>query len=220
MLPSKIKLTDEIIHIIKSTRVTKRISAVKLSRMINRDDSYISSFELKRLRTISSDDLLIILSNIFSISESEAILKAKELIGMECETGIRSNINTHIQDLPKYYEKGTITVSEPIEKNSYNSIKSDYTGTELIDDMLDTISNNFIEFYKNNPKEAVYSMKSFIQSMYFDPDFMMEIIGIPFYTLGELNKNQRQDVLEKMLNVFENYFISYNNNYHTKNKEG
>ena len=87
MLPPKIKLTAQILHGIKAARIAKRIPAATLSKAINRDDSYISSLELKRLRTISSADLIAILCVIFSIPEHEAMSKAEELIGIGTTAG-------------------------------------------------------------------------------------------------------------------------------------
>ena len=200
MLPPKIKLTDQILHNIKTARTAKRIPAASLSRAINRDDSYISSLELKRLRTISSADLVAILCTLFSISEHEAILKAVEFIG----TGTTvSNYPDQKVYTPLAGDGGedTMRVREPTVAG-YGSIAiTDYTELELINDMLDTLTGFIAEFYKKDPKEAVFVLNSFIKAVQLDPAFAIGVMGLPFYLLKSLSADKRMAVLTDLASV-------------------
>ena len=204
MLPAKIKLTDKVIHNIKTARIAKRIPAAVLSKAINRDDSYISSLELKRLRTISSADLVSCISYLFGIPEHDAEAKAEELIGLD--KNVDSNSDYWLNDTQSNHGGTDImAVGEAVtEYNKYNPGKG-YAEPELISDMLDTLAGLITDVYLKDPKEVVYALSSFIKSMQFDPMFTLDVMGIPFYTLRALSIEERKDVLADLSSVFKRH---------------
>ena len=202
MLPSKIKLSDNIVDEIKSARTARRIPAATLSKTINRDDSYISSLELKRLRTISSADLVMIFCALHDISEQSAIEKVESLIGIERKTELYTT--SSMQGAQLVDEKNADTVSEPTAEYFYG-VSSDFAEPELISDMLDTIKAHILEFYKKNPKDTVYVLQSFIKTMQFDIGFTMEILGIPFFALKGASIEKRKEVLCELIDVLKKH---------------
>ena len=200
MLPPKIKLTDQAIHNIKAARIEKRIPAATLSRAIKRDDSYISSLELKRLRSISSVDLVAILCVLYSIPEDEAIAKAVELISTKPKTDSYSNLSAQAP-LSGYGGEDATRVSEPSATNyRYDSI-ADYAEPELISDMLDDLTGLISEFYKEDPKEAVFVLNCFVKAMQLDPAFTMGVMGLPFIILKSLDPEKRIEVLSELADI-------------------
>ena len=211
MLPPKIKLTDQAIHNIKAARIEKRIPAATLSRAIKRDDSYISSLELKRLRSISSVDLVAIVCVLYSIPEEEAIAKATALIGTGTKTDSYPNQNIQ-PPLSDYGGEDTTRVSEPTAANyRYNAI-ADYAEPELISDMLDDLTGLINEFYKKEPKEAVFVLNSFVKAMQLDPAFTMSVMALPFILLKSINAEKRTEVLSELVSI-SNRYVSMGNEY-------
>ena len=204
MLPPKIMLTDQILHNIKAARVEKRIPAATLSRAINRDESYISSLELKRLRTISSVDLVAILCVIFDIAEHEATAKAEAFIGIETGTDRYADLNMQASVAFDGAEN-IIKVSEPTVANYRYDTMTDYAEPELISDMLDVLTGFIIEFYKKEPKEAVFVLNCFIKTMQFDPAFAMGVMGLPFLVLKSLSTDKRMEVLSELAAVLKGH---------------
>jgi hypothetical protein len=204
MLQAKIKLTDLMIHNIKTARIAKRIPAAVLSRAIKRDDSYISSLELKRLRTISADDLIAILSFLFEIPEHMAIAKAEEFIGIVEKPN--SYLNSGSQDsFSPGGNEGAMWVSEPVVNDYQYDTKSAYAGLELINDMLEVLIGLITDIYKKEPKEVFFVLSSFVKTLQFDPVFTMSVMGIPFFALKSLSIDKRKDVLDELLSVFSKY---------------
>ena len=203
MLPSKIELTDEIINKIKTARITKRIPAATLSKAIKRDASYISSLELGRLRSISSVDLVTIHRIIHGVPEHEAIAMVEALINMYISAG--NNYGQKTMKSLLYDEKGPLSVNEPYVKGYVHNVGTSFAEPELIGDMLETMTSLITEIYKENPKEAVFMLKSFIKTMQFDPAFTMDIMGIPFFVLKPLSIHERKEVINELLDVFRKH---------------
>ena len=204
MLPAKIKITDHLLNEIKAARIAKRIPAAMLSRAIKRDDSYISSLELRRLRTISSVDFVAIVSYLFGIPEHEAVAKAEELAGIEKMTDTQSSRS--LQDsLSNTSSKDLLLVSEPKVKYSWYDTKTGCAEPELISGMLDTLSGLIVEIYGKDPKEAVFALNCFIKTMQFDPVFAMGVMGIPFFALKTLTIDERKEVLAELSGVYRKY---------------
>ncbi|MCL2147597.1 MAG: hypothetical protein FWH52_07300 [Synergistaceae bacterium] len=209
MLPAKIKLTDQIINDIKAARIAKRIPAATLSRAIKRDDSYISSLELNRLRSMSSADLVAILCFLFSISEHKAVARAKELIGIEIKADNESSRS------PQYSPTNNdgndmLIASDQIHEYRRYDTKTDYAEPEIISELLEILTALITEFYRNDPKEAVYVLNIFIKTMKFDPIFTMGVMGIPFYALKTLSIDERKEVLDHLSAVFREYAVTAN----------
>ena len=209
MLPAKIKLTDQLIHNIKTVRIAKRIPAAALARAIDRDDSYISSLELNRLRSISSADLIAIIGFLNSVPEHMAAAMAEEFISTGRVPEAYSDRN--LQESPLYESgMGSLTVNEPTVGNYRYDANCGYSTPELISDMLDAVAKLFIEFYEKDPKEAVFVLSSFIKTMQFDPVFTMGVIGIPFFTLRKLSIDERKAVLADLSDVYRRYDTAAN----------
>ena len=204
MLPAKIRLTNEMINKIKTARIAKRIPAAVLARAIDRDDSYISSLELNRLRTISSVDLVAILGFLYSIPEHIAIERAEALIGMS-NMPDGSSVHSLHSSPSSDGSNGLMTVNEqPLIYNRYDA-RVEYAEPELINDLLEVLVKHITEFYEKDPKEAVYVLNSFIKTMQFDPDFTMSFMGIPFFALRELSIDDRKEVLADLSNVYRKH---------------
>ena len=210
MLPAKIRLTDHIIHIIKTTRITNRIPAAMLARAIKRDDSYISSLESKRLRNISSTDFIAILCFLFNISEHMAIAKAEELINPEKKADIYPSQS--FQDIVSGINNGanTMSVNQPSAGYHWYDASTGYIGNELISDMLKDITELITDIYRKNPKETVYALNSFIKTMRFDPVFAMSVMGMPFFSLKILDTNERDKVLADLSLIIQKYAETVN----------
>ena len=210
MLQAKIKLTDQMIHGIKTARIAKRIPAAVLARSIDRDDSYISSLELKRMRSISSADLVAIVGFLYSVPEQIAASMAEEFIG----TGKIPNGNSDRSLLGALLSdggnEGSMTVSEPTAGDYRYEAKTDYAEPELISDMLEALANLFVEYYRKDPKEVVFVLNSFIKTMQFDPVFTMGVIGIPFFTLRNLSIDERKEVLSDLSAVYRKHAAASN----------
>ena len=210
MLPAKIKLTEQVIHKIKTARIEKRIPAAVLARAIKRDDSYISSLESMRLRTISAVDLVTIIGFLFDIPEQMAAEKAEEFIASANKPDSYS-----AQDLQYPLALDDIAdamlVNEPAPKGYLSDAKTDYAEPELISDMLEVLAGLITDFYKADPKEAVFVLNSFIKTMKFDPVFTMSVMGIPFFKLKQLSVDKRKEVFEDILAVFRKHTAIANN---------
>ena len=201
MLPSKIKLTDKIINEIKAARTAKRIPAATLSRIIKRDDSYISSLELKRLRTISANDLVTIFCVLLDVNEHEVVTRVEAMLNTD---DIADNYAIQGLSNATHSERpGTIMVSEPLADNKWYDLSSEFTDTELISDMLQAIIDLITEYYKKDPKETVFALSSFVKTLKFDPAFTLEIMGTPFYTLRNLRVIDRKKVLAEIREVLK-----------------
>jgi len=228
MLPVKIKLTDEIINNVKSARIAKRIPAAELSKAIKRDVSYISSFELKRLKTISAVDLTAIISYMFDIPEHKAIEKVERLISVEVkkETDNQVNQNYNILlannkininndnifdiDNNDNNKNNQLLIRESsIDEYSYSDT-NDNADLELISDMLDDIKNIISEFYKKEPKETVFILNSFIKTLKIDPSFTMKLMGMPFFTLKTLSVDVRIKILADLYAILKKYAAAVN----------
>ena len=194
MLPAKIKLTEQMIDSIKTARIAKRIPAVVLSRAINRDDSYLSSLELGRLRTVSAVDLVAMLRFLFGISEQEAMEKAEALVALENNSG---GYNFGNQE--------PVFVREAVAKYAWPGVDTDNAEPELISDMLDALAGLIIDYYKKDPKEAVFVLNSFIKIMRLDNAFAMGMMGMPFSVLKTLSPEQRRLLLADLSAVFKQY---------------
>lgn len=204
MLPAKIKLTEQVVSKIKAARIEKRIPAAILSRAIKRDDSYISSLEAMRLRTISAADLTGIISFLFNIPAQIAAEKAEEYVNAENKATNHSDWNMH-DSLPYDTSSGAMSVSEPMTNGYLSDMKTNYAQPELISDMLETMTELIIEFYGRDPKEAVYALSSFIKSMQFDPVFTMNVLGLPVFMLKTISIDKRKETFADILSVFKKY---------------
>ena len=204
MLPTKIKLTDQILHSLKTARIEKRIPAATLSRAIKRDDSYVSSLELKRLRSISSVDLVAIVRALFSISEDEAITKAMDIIGMGQKKD-DSHPDAYIRTSVLYHSSDNATSVKEGTTEYHHESKSEHCETELISDMLDNLTRLISEFYKKDPKEAVFVLNSFVKAMQLDPDFTMGVMGLPFFALKSLSSDERMEVLPDLASALKRH---------------
>jgi len=203
MLPAKIKLTDEVIDNIKSARTAKRIPAAILSRIIKRDDSYISSLELKRLRTISAVDFVVILCYLYDLPEQKAVEMAEKIIGM-------NNLPDGCSDKDSEYvlyngSKSDFSVKESLAEYYTHGVDAEYIDIELINGMLDTINELFTELYKKEPKETVYALNSFIKTLQFDPLFALKLMAMPFFALKSLNIDMRVKILGELSEVFKKH---------------
>ena len=209
MLPIKIKLTEQIINDVKTARTAKRIPASSLSRAINRDDSYISSLELGRLRTISAVDLVAMLRCIFGVSEQEATGKAEALVALESLSGSYTRRDSQHSVLREphygYGDQDADSVREAMAEYPRFGADTDYAGPELISDMLDALAGLIIDFYKKDPKEAVFVLNSFVKLMRLDPRFAMGMMGMPFSVLKNLRPEQRKTLLAELSTVFKQY---------------
>ena len=222
MLPTKIRLTDEIINNIKSARIANRIPAAELSRAIKRDVSYISSLELKRLKTLSAIDLTAIISYMFNLPEYKAVEKVESIIGINKETDTSANHNNDIfhSHNENNINKGNYDNSDNDDsiKNNQQLIVHDSTSNEywygdmlacadpeLISDMLNEIIGLISVFFKNEPKETVFILNSFIKTFKLDPVFTMKLMGMPFFTLKALSTDIRIKVLNDLSAILKKY---------------
>ena len=205
MLPAKIRLTDYIIHTIKSTRIANRISAAMLARAIKRDDSYISSLETRRLRNISSADFIAILCYLFNISEHMAITKAEELINPGRKADIYPSQSLQDTDSGVNNFANTLAVNQPSTEYHWYGANTGYTGVDLINDMFKDMTELITDIYRKNPKEIIYAMNSFLKTMRFDPVFAMSVMGMPFFTLKLLDINEREEILAEFSIIIQKY---------------
>ena len=203
MLQSKIKLNDRIINDIKTARNSKRIPAAKLSQAIMRDDSYISSLELGRLRSISSVDLVSIYCFIYGIAEHESIAMVEALVNSDLPT--RSSINLKPQHPYASNYEDTMAVNEPYSNAYVRKGGTEFAEPELIGDMLEALTGVITEAYMKNPKDAMYMLKSFITNMQFDQEFTMSVVGVPFFVFRSLSPDVRKAALDEMLDVYRKY---------------
>ena len=208
MLQSKIKLTERIINDIQTARNTKRIPAVKLSQAIMRDDSYISSLELGRLRSISSVDLVSLYCFIYEIAEHESIAMVEALVNADVPT------SSYMEQKPQTpyvsTNDGTMTVSEPKTNPYIRKGGTEFAEPELIGDMLEALTEVITDAYMENPKDALYMLKSFVSNMQFDREFTMGVVGIPFFVFRPLSLNERKEALDEVLDVFRKYATKAN----------
>ena len=202
-MSSKVEMTDTLITYIKDARTDRRISASALSKAINRDASYISSLELKRLRTISIYDFISILCIIFNITEKEAVERTKTLIGNDIIPSRFHNLayGGKLSD----FQIPPVQVSEQTSKNYSVKLYGDSEAPELIKDSLEAINIKIIEFYNKNPKDAVFILQNLQKSLFSTLDFSMEIIGLPIYTLKNLDDEIKKETLSSILAVIGKY---------------
>ena len=203
MLQSKIKLNDRIINDITTARISKRIPAAKLSQAIMRDKSYISSLELRRLRSINSVDLVSLYCFIYRISEDESIAMVESLVNSDIPT--RSHFNQNPQHPYESNYEDTGAVNEPYSGAYLRNGGTEFAEPELIGDMLEALTGVITEAYMENPKDAMYMLKSFITNMQFDQEFTMGVVGVPFFVFRSLSLDARKEALEEILDVYRKY---------------
>ena len=71
--------------------------------------------------------------------------------------------------------------------------------------MLDVLTGLITEFYRKDPKEAVFVLNSFIKSMQFDPAFIMGVMGLPFLRIRSLDADKRMDVLSDLATLLKSH---------------
>ena len=203
MLQSKIKLNERIINDITTARNSRRIPAAKLSQAIMRDDSYISSLELGRLRSISSVDLVSLYCFIYEIAELESVAMVEALVNSDVPT--QSSISRKLQRPYAGNYEANMTVNEQSPNAYTRKGGTEFAEPELIGDMLEELTGVITEAYMENPKDALYMLKSFITNMQFDQEFTMGVVGVPFFVFRSLSPDARKEALDEVLDVFRKY---------------
>ena len=170
---------------------------------VNCNSSFCSIYESMRLRSISSFDLVGIVGFIFDIPENMAAKKAEEFIDAGKNDG-RYPDREPQDSRPSITSSGAMRVCEPT-RGYLSDAKTEYAEPALISDMLEVLTGLIADFYKTDPKEAVFALNSLIKSMQCDPVFTMSVIGIPFFAIKTLGADERKEVFADILSVLKKH---------------
>lgn len=204
MLSPKVTLTDELIHHIQETRMGNIIGAAVLSEKIGKPSGYISALENKRIKTIASSLLIKIFLVLHdNLSEDEVIAKIEAIINVPKTIDKQSSDNVAIdiddEDIEEHGE------NESPKKNKKYNLMEDYNNPDLIKGILNEISKRFSSSYKNNPKDTVYILSTFLSSMRFDTGFVMAMLSLPYFGLNNLTHDERQNAFDDIQEVFKKH---------------
>lgn len=194
--PSTIALTDNIRNYIKSGRKSVQLRGDTLSTMIGRGKSYISFIETGRLSEIAYEDLVSIISHIFSIKKSDAEKRLEQILSSNGTTVSESDFDSD-NALP-------LSGSMPVKK--YNVTENTDQRSEL-NKLLDNFSEGVNVVFNSDPDFAITSIKRLVRSMHFDLGFMISHMQLPYFVFKGLTDKQKQDYFNEMSKIFDKYAV-------------
>ncbi len=209
MLPAKIQTTNTLRQEISKQRINKNITLSELANSINKTVSYLSAIEKGRVKSISSKDLIIIIKQLFDLSDNESESKIENLLSEPInKINSASSEEFRHKSLESKNLEGSLIFDYDIVEDSKND--------EEFNKLFDSFKKGLLLVFDKNSDLAVTSLKRLVASMHFDLGFMMAIMRIPFFALNNLSHQERQKFLNEISESFKKYAIIAQKHINTK----
>lgn len=184
-----IMLTEHIRNTIKSERKNRKISGIDLSEKLGKSPGYISHIEKGVIKKIERKDLENLFKHILNIEGYELENYINNLLQMQDDE----------QDDDDYI--GQLSLFDFDLHDRYYRI-------------MQTINDNLTQIYRkvNNQEDMLKLLTNFnfnLTSM--GASFMLSLIGLPFYEIGNLTNEDKKQMFSKILDVFKEYLDNKTN---------
>ena len=185
-----IMLTEHIRNIIKNERKKHKITGIKLSEKLGKSPGYISHIEKGVIKKIERQELENLFKHILNINNEELKNYINNLLQMQDDE----------QDDDDYI--GQLSLFDFDLHDRYYRI-------------MQTINDNLTQIYRkvNNQEDMLKLLTNFnfnLTSM--GASFMLSLIGLPFYEIGNLTNEDKKQMFSKILDVFKEYLDNKTNN--------
>lgn len=182
-------LTENIRNTIKSERKKRKISGIDLSEKLGKSPGYISHIEKGVIKKIERKDLENLFKHILNINNEELKNYINNLLQMQDDE----------QDDDDYI--GQLSLFDFDLHDRYYRI-------------MQTINDNLTQIYRkvNNQEDMLKLLTNFnfnLTSM--GASFMLSLIGLPFYEIGNLTNEDKKQMFSKILDVFKEYLDNKTN---------
>lgn len=183
-------LNEHIRSAIKEERKKRKIKGVELSVILGKSPGYISHIEKGVIKKIERKDLENLLKHIFNIEGDELENYINNLLQMQ------KNDDEDFDD-----ETGQLSLFDFDLHDRYFRI-------------MRTINDNLTQIYRkvNNKEDMLKLLTNFnfnLTSM--GANFMLSLIGLPFYEIGNLTNEDKKQMFAKILDVFKEYLDNKTN---------
>ena len=184
-----IMLTEHIRNTIKSERKNRKISGIDLSEKLGKSPGYISHIEKGVIKKIERKDLENLFKHILNIEGYELENYINNLLQMQDDE----------QDDDDYI--GQLSLFDFDLHDRYYRI-------------MQTINDNLTQIYRkvNNQEDMLKLLTNFnfnLTSM--GASFMLSLIGLPFYEIGNLSNEAKKQMFNEILDVFKKYLDNRTN---------
>jgi len=182
-------LTEHIRNTIKSERKNRKISGIDLSEKLGKSPGYISHIEKGVIKKIERKDLENLFKHILNIEGYELENYINNLLQMQDDE----------QDDDDYI--GQLSLFDFDLHDRYYRI-------------MQTINDNLTQIYRkvNNQEDMLKLLTNFnfnLTSM--GASFMLSLIGLPFYEIGNLSNEAKKQMFNEILDVFKKYLDNRTN---------
>ena len=183
-------LTENIRNTIKNERKKHKIPGIKLSEKLGKSPGYVSHIEKGVIKKIERKDLENLLKHILNIEGDELENYINNLLQMQ------KNDDEDFDD-----ETGQLSLFDFDLHDRYFRI-------------MRTINDNLTQIYRkvNNKEDMLKLLTNFnfnLTSM--GANFMLSLIGLPFYEIGNLTNEDKKQMFAKILDVFKEYLDNKTN---------
>lgn len=183
-------LNEHIRSAIKEERKKRKIKGVELSVILGKSPGYISHIEKGVIKKIERKDLENLLKHILNIEGDELENYINNLLQMQ------KNDDEDFDD-----ETGQLSLFAFDLHDRYFRI-------------MRTINDNLTQIYRkvNNKEDMLKLLTNFnfnLTSM--GANFMLSLIGLPFYEIGNLTNEDKKQMFAKILDVFKEYLDNKTN---------
>jgi len=183
-------LNEHIRSAIKEERKKRKIKGVELSVILGKSPGYISHIEKGVIKKIERKDLENLLKHILNIEGDELENYINNLLQMQ------KNDDEDFDD-----ETGQLSLFDFDLHDRYFRI-------------MRTINDNLTQIYRkvNNKEDMLKLLTNFnfnLTSM--GANFMLSLIGLPFYEIGNLTNEDKKQMFAKILDVFKEYLDNKTN---------
>jgi len=184
-----IMLTEHIRNIIKNERKKHKITGIKLSEKLGKSPGYISHIEKGVIKKIERQELENLFKKILNIEGDELKNYINNLLQMQDDE----------QDDDDYI--GQLSLFDFDLHDRYYRI-------------MQTINDNLTQIYRkvNNQEDMLKLLTNFnfnLTSM--GASFMLSLIGLPFYEIGNLSNEAKKQMFNEILDVFKKYLDNRTN---------
>lgn len=185
-----IMLTEHIRNTIKSERKKHKISGIDLSKKLGKSPGYVSHLEKGVIKKIEREELGKLLAKILNIEGEEVENYINNLLQMQNDDD--ENFDDDIGQLSLF----------------------DFDLHDRYFRIMRTINDNLTQIYRkvNNKEDMLKLLTNFnfnLTSM--GANFMLSLIGLPFYEIGNLTNEDKKQMFSKILDVFKEYLDNKTN---------
>lgn len=183
-------LNEHIRSAIKEERKKRKIKGVELSVILGKSPGYISHIEKGVIKKIEREELGKLLAKILNIEGEEVENYINNLLQMQNDDD--ENFDDDIGQLSLF----------------------DFDLHDRYFRIMQTINDNLTQTYRkvNNQEDMLKLLTNFnfnLTSM--GASFMLSLIGLPFYEIGNLSNEAKKQMFNEILDVFKKYLDNRTN---------